>query len=72
LLFAPTAVAQLIPPSEQLGRERERFSQPPAPQAQPGPGAVSLPSTVAPAGAATTTIVVRDVRITGSTIYSAQ
>lgn len=72
LLFASSAIAQVIPPSEQLGRERERFTQPPAPQAQPGPGSISLPSTVTPAGAATTTIVVRDVRITGSTIYSAK
>ena len=72
LLVASTAIAQVIPPSEQPGRERERFTQPPAPQAQPGPGAISLPSTMAPAGAASTAIVVRDVRITGSTIYSAK
>jgi hemolysin activation/secretion protein len=72
LLFASAAIAQIIPPSEQLGRERERFTQPPAPQAQPGPGAISLPSTVAPAGAAGTAIVVRDVRVTGSTIYTAK
>ena len=72
LLIASGASAQIIPPSEQLGRERERFTQPPGPQAQPGPGAISLPSTVAPAGAATTAIIVRDVRITGSTIYNAQ
>jgi hemolysin activation/secretion protein len=72
LLFASAAVAQIIPPSEQLGRERERFTQPPAPQAQPGPGAISLPSTVAPTGAANITIIVRDVRITGSTIYGAK
>ena len=48
LLFASSAIAQVIPPSEQLGRERERFTQPTAPQAQPGPGAISLPSTAAP------------------------
>jgi hemolysin activation/secretion protein len=71
VLVSSGVFAQLIPPSEQLGRERERFTQPPAPQAQPGPGVVSLPSTVAPAGAANTEIIVRDVRITGSTIYSA-
>lgn len=72
LLFVSSAIAQVIPPSEQLGRERERFTQPPAPQAQPGPGAISLPSTVAPAGAASTEIIVQDVRITGSTVYSAK
>lgn len=72
LLVSSGAIAQIIPQSERLGRERERFTQPSAPQAQPGPGAISLPSTVAPAGAASTAIIVRDVRITGSTIYSAQ
>lgn len=70
LLFASAAIAQVVPPSEQLGRERERFSQPPAPQAQPGAGTISLPSTIAPAGAAGTAVVVRDVRIAGSTVYS--
>jgi hypothetical protein len=64
------AVAQVIPPSEQPGRERERFTQPPAPRAQPGGAAISLPSTVAPAGAEKVIILVRDVRIVGSTIYS--
>jgi hemolysin activation/secretion protein len=72
LLFASSAVAQIIPPSERPGRESERFSQPPAPQAQPGTGAISLPSTVAPAGAASTAIIVHHVRIIGSTIYSAK
>jgi hemolysin activation/secretion protein len=38
----------------------------------PGPGAISLPSTVAPAGAANIAVIVRDVRITGSTIYGPQ
>lgn len=71
-LFASSAVAQVIPQSEQLGRDRERFIQPTAPQAQPGPGAISLPSMVAPAGAAGTAIIVRDVRISGSTIYTAK
>ena len=46
LLVASTAIAQVIPPSEQPGRERERFTQPPAPQAQPGPGAISLAASV--------------------------
>ncbi|TQF27432.1 hypothetical protein UNPF46_30680 [Bradyrhizobium sp. UNPF46] len=71
LLFASSAIAQVIPQSEQLGRDRERFIQPAGPQAQPGTGAISLPSTVAPAGAASATIIVRDVRIIGSTIYTA-
>jgi len=64
LLFTSAAIAQVIPPSEQLGRKRERFAQPPAPQAQPEPGAISLPSTFAPVGATSTPIVIRDVRPT--------
>jgi hemolysin activation/secretion protein len=70
LLFASAAVAQIIPPSEQPGREQQRFNEPAPPRAQPGPGAISLPSSVAPLGAAATKIVVRDIRIAGSTVYS--
>lgn len=66
------AVAQVIPPSEQPGRERERFTQPPAPRAQPGGPSISLPSTVAPAGAESATVRVRDIRVAGSTVYSAE
>ena len=51
MLFLPVvAVAQVIPPSAQPGRERERFVEPQAPRAQPG-GVIALPSTVAPPGA---------------------
>jgi hypothetical protein len=36
--IATPALAQLIPPSERPGRERERFTDPlPPPRAQPGP-----------------------------------
>ena len=45
------AVAQVIPPSEKPGREVDRFSQPPAPRAEPGGTAITLPSTVAPRSA---------------------
>ena len=70
-IFAPAlASAQVIPPSAQPGRERERFTQPPAPQARPGGPAVSLPSTVAPPGADKIKIVIRSVHVVGSTIYS--
>jgi len=72
LLFASAAIAQVIPQSEQLGRERKRFTQPPAPRAQPGPGSSFLPSTVAPLGAADATIVVREIQVVGSTIYSSE
>ena len=65
------AVAQVIPPSAQPGRERELFTQPPVPRAQPGGPAISLPSTVAPPGAEKVKLVIRSVRVVGSTIYSA-
>src|SRR5664279_2681902 len=64
------ASAQVIPPSAQPGRERERFTQPPPPRAQPGGPAVALPSTVAPPGADKIKLVIRSVRVVGSTVYS--
>src|ERR1700726_2066516 len=64
------AVAQIIPPSAQPGRERERFTEPPTPRAQPGGPAVSLPGTVAPPGAGKILLKLRGVRIVGSTVYS--
>jgi hemolysin activation/secretion protein len=64
------AVAQVIPPSELPGRERDRFVQPPATQAQPAGAGISLPSTVAPEGAERMFVRVCSVRITGSTVYT--
>ena len=46
--------------------------QPRAPLSQPGAAVISLPSTVAPEGAEKLKVVVRGVRIIGSTIYSAE
>ena len=66
------AAAQAIPSSDLPGRERERFTQPPAPLAQPGGPAITLPSTVAPKGAEKVILRVRSVHIVGSTVYSAQ
>jgi len=66
------AIAQVIPPAEQPGRERERFTQPPAPQARPTGPSVTLPSTVAPKGAQKVFLQVRNVEIAGSTVYSAE
>ena len=68
-LMTAAARAQVVPPSEQPGRERERFIQPPAAQAQPGGPVVTLPSTVAPKGAEKVFLLVRGVKITGSTVY---
>jgi hemolysin activation/secretion protein len=71
MLFLPvSAVAQAIPPSEQPGRERERFALPEAPRAQPSGGVISLPSTVAPAGADKIALTVNRFVITGATVYS--
>jgi hemolysin activation/secretion protein len=63
-------VAQVIPPSEQLGRERFQFSQPTPPRAEPGGPRVALPGTVAPEGAEKIRLHIRDIRIEGSTVYS--
>src|ERR1019366_9351958 len=70
-IVSTAALAQVIPPSAQPGRERERFTQPPVPRAQPGGPPVSLPSTVAPPGAEKIKLVIRSVRVVGSTVYSA-
>ncbi len=64
------AAAQVIPPSAEPGRERQRFNEPPAPRAQPGGPPVVLPSTVAPTGAAQVRFLLRDLHVVGSTIYS--
>jgi hemolysin activation/secretion protein len=69
-LMPALAFAQVIPPSEQPGRERERFVEPPPPRAQPGGPTLVLPSTEAPAGAATIMLTIRDVCVRGSTVYS--
>jgi hemolysin activation/secretion protein len=65
------SMAQVIPPSAQPGHERELFTQPPAPRAQPGGPPISLPSTVAPPGAEKVKIAIRRVHVVGSTIYTA-
>jgi len=71
-LLTTAAGAQVIPPSELPGRQRERFTEPPAPLAQPGGPAITLPSTVAPKGAEKVILRVRGVHIVGSTVYSAK
>jgi hemolysin activation/secretion protein len=68
LIASLPAVAQ-IPPSELPGRERERFEQPQPPRAQPAGPTITLPSTVAPAGAENVKLILRGVRIEGSTVY---
>jgi hemolysin activation/secretion protein len=63
--------AQVVPPSDQPGRERKRFERPPVPLAQPGGPAISVPGIEAPAGAAETKLIIRQIRIVGATIYTA-
>ncbi len=65
-----TMAQPVIPPSVQPGREQQQFTEPAAPLSQPGGGAISLPSTVAPKGADRIKVVVRAVRIVGMTVYS--
>src|SRR5262249_43518130 len=62
--------AQLVPPSDQPGRGRERFERPPVPLAQPGGPAISVPGIEAPPGAAETKLVIRQIRIEGATVYT--
>jgi hemolysin activation/secretion protein len=71
-VLAPSLVqAQVaLPGGAAPGREREQFQTPQAPRALPGGPSVSLPSTTAPAEAKTTKIVIRRVKVVGSTVYT--
>lgn len=71
-LLTSAAGAQVIPSSELPGRQRERFTEPPAPLAQPAGPTIALPSTVAPKGAEKVVLRLRGVHIVGSTVYSAK
>ncbi|MBX3512047.1 MAG: ShlB/FhaC/HecB family hemolysin secretion/activation protein [Xanthobacteraceae bacterium] len=70
LCIPAAALAQAVPPSAEPGRERDRFTAPPTPQAQPRGPAIVLPSTTAPPQAATVRLRLRNIRIEGSTVYS--
>ncbi len=65
------AIAQVVPPSDLPGRQRERFEQPAVPLAQPGGPIIAQPGVEAPPGAAETALIIRDIKIIGSTVYSA-
>ena len=70
MLFASLpALAQVVPPSELPGHERQRFEVPRGPLSQPGGPPISLPSTVAPPGADKIMLRLRGVRFVGGTIY---
>src|SRR5947209_16566197 len=61
--------AQVVPPSDQPGRERERFERPPVPLAQPGGPPISVPGIEAPPGAAGFHLATRQIPILAPTIY---
>jgi len=65
------AFAQIVPPSDQPGRERQRFEQPAVPLAQPGGPIITTPGVEAPPGAAETKLVIREINIVGATVYRA-
>jgi hemolysin activation/secretion protein len=69
LLVSTLAIAQIVPPNQGAGRERERFEDPTPPRAQPGGASISLPSTTAPAAAKSIHVVISRVRIVGATVY---
>jgi len=72
MLAASSPSLAQIPSSELPGRERERFQQPPPALAQPGGPAITLPGAVAPPGADRITLMLRNVRIVGGTIYPSE
>jgi len=63
------AFAQIVPPSDQPGRERQRFEQPAVPLAQPRGPIIAAPGATAPPGAAETMLVVRGIEVVGATVY---
>jgi hemolysin activation/secretion protein len=73
LLLPALAAAQVIPPGAQPGREREQLAPPvTGPRAQPVGPTISLPSTVAPAGAESIMLSVSRIVVTGATVYGEQ
>ena len=66
------AIAQVVPPSDLPGRQRERFELPTVPLAQPGGPVITQPGVDAPPGAAETRLVIRQIKVVGSTVYSAE
>ena len=63
--------AQIVPPSDQPGRERERFERPPVPLALPAVPPSPRPGSKLRRERAETTLVIRRIEVVGSTIYTA-
>src|SRR5262245_24682104 len=72
VVLSSAAVAQIVPPSEQPGRARERFETPAVPLARPGGPIITSPTAEAPPGAAETFLVLRNIVIVGATVYTAE
>ena len=66
-----TASAQIVPPSAQPGRERERFEIPSRPLARPGGVAIATPGLDVPPGAEQVTLRLRGIDVVGATVYTA-
>ena len=66
----PLAAQAQIPSSELPGVARQRFIEQPLPKARPSGPAIVLPSTTAPAKAASIRLRVDGVRIVGATVCS--
>ena len=64
------ALAQSIPSSEEAGRAEERFAQPIAPRSQAAAPRFLLRSTEAPAQAKQMRLMVREITVEGSSIYT--
>src|ERR1700730_17696302 len=69
LCFPAVAAAQVVPPSAQPGRERDRFADPQTPRARPG-GTPGLPGTGAPPGADGIRLTIGRIVVTGATVYT--
>src|SRR5262249_56022810 len=70
VVVSSAAVAQIVPPSDQPGRARERFETPVVPLARPGGPIITQPGVEAPPGAAETSLVLRNIVIVGATVYT--
>ena len=70
VVLSSATLAQIVPPSEQPGRARERFETPAVPLARPGGPIITSPSVEAPPGAAETFLVLRNIVIVGATVYT--
>jgi hemolysin activation/secretion protein len=70
--ISSAAIAQIVPPSDLPGRERERFQLPTPPLAQPGGAPIAVQGAEAPPGADKVTLVIRRIQVVGSTVYGAE